>query len=78
MPAEGLETLILFATPSPADFERLYQPPMRTPHRAAWSLNEVLDLTFHGGYGYIRSKEDWATISRTFRLRSRNAAQTVA
>lgn len=80
MPVEGLETLMLFVTPSPANFTPLYQPRMRfpDPHRATWCLNDVLDATFHGGYGYMRTKEDWTVIERTFRLRSRNASQAVA
>ncbi len=71
MPAEGVETLKLFVTPSPANFSPLYQRSMRVPHRATWCLNDILDATFHGGYGYMRTQEDWTVIDRTFRLRSR-------
>lgn len=77
-PAEGVETLKLFVTPSEANFGPLYQPPMRVPYRHIWCLNDILDATFHGGYGYMRTKEDWTVIDRTFRLRSRSAAQAVA
>jgi hypothetical protein len=70
-PVEGLETLKLFVTPSPASFDPLYQAAMRFPLRSAWGLNDLLDATFHGGYGFMRTKEDWTVIDRTFRLRSR-------
>lgn len=74
MPVEGRERLKLFATPSPANFEVLFLPPMRFPRGAGWSLSDVLNTTFHGGYGNLRSAEDWATVDRTFLLRSRPAA----
>lgn len=77
-PIEGLETLILFATPNPADFGPLHQKPMRDAHRSTWNLNDALALTFHGGTGHMRTTEDWVTIQRTFRLRSRNGAQAAA
>ncbi len=73
MPGDGLETLVLFATPSKADFGSLHQPPMRDSKRTGWSLNDALSITFHGGKGYMRTKEDWAAVHRTFRLRSRKA-----
>lgn len=72
MPAEGQETLMLFAAPNAADFAPLYQPPMRFPLRTLWGLHEALDATFHGGKGYMRTKEDWVTLQRTFRLRARD------
>ena len=70
-PAEGLETLKLFVTPSPANFGSLYLPPMRVPYRHQWCLNDLLDATFHGGQGFMRTQEDWTVIERTFRVRSR-------
>jgi hypothetical protein len=80
MAAEGLETLKLFVTPSTANFTSLYQPRMRfpDPHRTAGCLNDILDATFHGGYGYMRTKEDWTVIEQTFWVRSRDASQAVA
>jgi len=73
MPLEGMETLKLFATPSKADFTPLFQEKMRfpDPNRTLGALNDVLDATFYGGYGYMRTQEDWVAIQRTFRLRSR-------
>lgn len=71
MPMEGMETLKLFVTPSRADFGPLYQPPMRVPYRTTWCLNDLLDATFHGGQGFMRTQEDWTVLERTFRLRSR-------
>ncbi len=71
-PAKGLlETLKLFVTPSQASFDPLYQGPMRVPYRDAWNLNDLLDATFHGGQGFMRTKEDWTVIDRAFRLRAR-------
>ena len=71
VPAKGLETLKLFVTPSQASFDPLYQGPMRVPYRDAWNLNDLLDATFHGGQGFMRTKEDWTVIDRAFRLRAR-------
>ena len=74
MPVEGREGLKLFATPSPANFEVLFLPEMRFPRGAGWSLSDVLNTTFHGGYGNLRTADDWAMVDRTFLLRSRPAA----
>jgi caspase domain-containing protein len=71
MPAEGVETLKLFVTPSAADFGPLYLPPMRVPYRHQWCLNDLLDATFHGSQGFMRTQEDWTVIDKTFRLRAR-------
>jgi hypothetical protein len=77
-PVEGRETLKLFATPSPADFNLLFMPPMRFPRAAGWALGDILNTTFHGGYGNLRTSEDWATFERSFRLRSRNTVPAMA
>jgi hypothetical protein len=78
LPVEGQERLKLFATPSPANFEVLFLPGMRFPRGAGWSLSDVLNTTFHGGYGNLRTAEEWAVIDRTFLLRSRPAAKASA
>ena len=71
-PVEGRETLKLFATPSPADFNLLYQPPVRfAPRAGGWALHDVLKTTLHGGDNFLRTGEDWVTLQRSFRLRSR-------
>lgn len=74
---EGRETFKLFATTAPASFDVLFQPGFQfRAGTAAQSLEEALSAIFCGErYGIFRSsKEDWMTLERTFRLRSRKAS----
>lgn len=69
---QGRETVKLFATTSPAQFDVLYHPGLRF-RGVAKSLNDFLSLTFdEGGQGaYRTAEEDWTTVERSFLLRGR-------
>jgi len=86
-PVEGIETLKVFVTTHPADFQPLLQAacrewesdaPLSIAPGPASSLEALLAVTFGGG-GYrdfrrpVRrgGSEDWTTLERSFRLRWR-------
>ena len=74
----GRETLKLFASTKPANFETLFQSAVWRGGPAR-SLNDALQLTFGGGQGQLAfrtaetepKKERWATLERSFRVRRR-------
>jgi len=83
---EGTETLKIFATTHPTDFQPLYQADFREGKAGpVSSLDDLLSATFGGG-GYRdftrplqgSPQEDWMTLVRSFRLRRRAAAEMVA
>jgi hypothetical protein len=83
---EGLETLKIFATTQPADFEPLLQSGVREGRTGpAGSLSDLLAVTFGGGgYRDFRERrgagepEDWTVLERSFRLRRRASSQRAA
>lgn len=74
----GRETLKLFATTHPANFETLFQSAVWRGGPAR-SLNDALQLAFGGGQGQLvfstaesePKKKRWATLERSFRVRRR-------
>lgn len=76
----GRETLKLFVSTSPANFQILYNSGYRFRTGVAKSLDEFLEATFGGGgQGAYRSAgEDWTTVERSFLLRSRRADEAAA
>ncbi len=83
---EGIETLKLFITTHPADFQPLFQTGMREGRGEDGSLGELLAATFGGGYAVNRDvsrvehqvAEDWTAIERSFRVRRRASSRAAA
>jgi hypothetical protein len=84
---EGIETLKLFVTTQPTDFQPLFQWGMREGKGPAGSLGDLLATTFGGG-GYAvnrdmsptehQAADDWTAIERSFRVRRRASSRAAA
>jgi hypothetical protein len=84
---EGIETLKLFVTTQPTDFQPLFQSGMRESRGPAGSLGDLLATTFGGGGTAVNRDmrptehqvaEDWTAIDRSFRVRRRASSRAAA